>query len=217
MTEQENLKPDNTEKPAFEKIKKKKKKKAKKAIDLNIDKERQKIKTFDIRGVQTLFRTLSRNHYNLLKMVDNKASIILTINSIIISLLMGALYIAPEPERLVIQVAARVLIIFCVFSMVFALFSMLPHKYMSFMLKDSKYKGSLYAANFAGKSLAEFKLEMDRIMSVGENVYDEMINDLYFLGKVILGKQKMVLFSVAIFLTGLIGTAVYVMIKSAEL
>lgn len=215
MNEQENLKPIEKEESIPKKAKKDKKKKKKKVINPVLDKEREKIKTFDIRGVQTLFRTLSRNHYNLLKMVDNKASIILTINSIIISLLMGAMYVAPESKKVVIQVAGRILLGFCVASMVFALLSMLPHKYMGFMLKDSKYKGSLYAANFAGRSLAEFKTEMERIMSIGENVYDEMINDLYFLGKIILGKQKMVLFAVAIFLVGLIGTTIYMLIKTS--
>ena len=37
---------------------------------------------FDAKTVDTLFRTISRNHYNLLRMIDNKASIILTVNSI---------------------------------------------------------------------------------------------------------------------------------------
>jgi len=52
----------------------------------NIDKS-DKLDKFDARGSQTLFRTLSRNHYNLIKMIDNKASILLTINSIIISII----------------------------------------------------------------------------------------------------------------------------------
>ena len=51
---------------------------------------------YDSRGVQTLFRTLSRNHYHLLRMVDNKAGIILTMNSIIIFLvgLIGSAFMA---------------------------------------------------------------------------------------------------------------------------
>ncbi len=52
-----------------------------------------KLEKFDIRGIQTLFRTVSRNHYTLLRMIDSKAGIILTINSIVISLAMGSIYI----------------------------------------------------------------------------------------------------------------------------
>ena len=41
-------------------------------IPLKVKKD--KLNKYDARGVQTLFRTLSRNHYNLLKMVDKEAS-----------------------------------------------------------------------------------------------------------------------------------------------
>jgi len=51
----------------------KKKDKTKKSDDPYYDKEKEKLNKFDPRGVQTLFRTLSRNHYNLLRMVDGKA------------------------------------------------------------------------------------------------------------------------------------------------
>ncbi len=37
---------------------------------------------YDSRGVQTLFRTVFRNHYNLLKMVENKSRIGLSLNKI---------------------------------------------------------------------------------------------------------------------------------------
>ena len=173
------------------------------------DKEKAKLGMYDPRGVQTLFRTLSRNHYNLLRMVDNKASIILTINSIIISLLMGAMYIAPDEQKVAIAVGAKILINFSMLSMVFAVISMLPHRYIGRLYKKSSYRGSLYAGNFSSLSLDEFKGEFDRIMDSGQNIYDEMIKDLYFLGIVISGKQKMLLFSTVIFLIGLISATIY--------
>lgn len=185
------------------------KEKKKKEVDPNFDKEKAKLDKFDPRGVQTLFRTLSRNHYNLLKMVDNKASIILTVNSIIISLLMGAIYIVPEEGRDVLRITARILINFSMLSMIFAIISMLPHKYLGTIFRNSSYKGSLYAGNFSSQSLEEFQTEMDRIIANGNTVYQEMTIDLYFLGKAIARKQRILLFSAAIFLMGLIGAATY--------
>jgi len=73
--------------------------KDKSKVDKDFDKEKAKLDKFDPRGTQTLFRTLSRNHYNLLKMIDNKASIILTVNSIIISLLMAVIYGTRRAKR----------------------------------------------------------------------------------------------------------------------
>jgi len=175
--------------------------------------ENDKLEKFDPRGIQTLFRTLSRNHYQLLKMVDTKASIILTINSIIISLLMGALYILSDSERAILTIGAKILINFSLISMVFALIAMLPHRYLGKRFKKSGYKGSLYAANFVDQSLDEFKVEFERIMNNGKSVYDEMVTDLYFLGKSINRKQLMLIIAVFIFLIGLMATFVIITIN----
>lgn len=185
-----------------EKVKKKSEKKNRKSKDKTLD-------DFDIRGTQTLFRTLSRNHYNLLRMVDNKANIVLTMNSIIISLLMGALYLAPEEEKAIVDNMAKVIINFGMVSMIFALISMLPHKYIGRTYKNSGYKGSLYAGNYARKPLEDFEIEFKRIMNSGDNIYNEMIKDLYFLGKSVYIKQKLLWLSVTIFLVGLIGSLLY--------
>ena len=60
------MEPENPPAPeAIEKPKKKKKNKQNKAEEFlppGLDKEREKAKGYDPRDVQTLFRTLSRNH-----------------------------------------------------------------------------------------------------------------------------------------------------------
>lgn len=172
----------------------------------------EKLKKYDSRGVQTLFRTLSRNHYNLLKMVDNKARIMLTVNSIISSLLLGALVIVPANGEFTITIGTRILVICSLLSMIFAIFSMLPHRYIGKEFRASSYKGTLYADNFANQSLVEFKEELNRIMESGQNTYDEMVVDLYFLGKAIAKKQRLLLISSGILLIGIIATIAYSLI-----
>lgn len=162
-----------------------------------------KLKKYDSRGVQTLFRTLSRNHYNLLKMVDNKASIILTVNSIIISLLMGVIIMAPTNDAEVIRVGSKVLLNFGMVSMVFALLAMLPHRYRKKKKSDTKLAGLLYAGTFSKMSQEEYEAEMFLTIQKGENVYESMIRDLYFLGRSIAIKQRMIWISVGFFLLGL--------------
>jgi len=168
------------------------------------DKEKKKLEKFDPRGVQTLFRTLMRNHYTMLRMVDNKASIILTVNSIIISLMMGVIYIAPSESQGVLEFSAKVLLNFGMASMTFALFAIVPQKYIGLKKNKRGYKGSLNASNFSKMNLSDFQEEMQRIISNGKTVYAEMIDDLYYLGKTISYKQKMILISVILFCTGLV-------------
>lgn len=186
-----------------------KEKKKKKEVDPTFDKEKEKLHKFDPRGTQTLFRTLMRNHYNLLRMVDNKASIILTVNSIIISLLMGVIFVAPDDSDGVLELGSKVLLNFGMASMVFALLAMVPHKYIGMSKNKTGYKGSLYASNFSKMTLPQFQEEMHRIIASGNSVYEEMISDLYYLGKTISFKQKMILTSVVLFFVGLVITIVH--------
>lgn len=174
-----------------------------------VDLRKGKRHKYDARGVQTLFKTLSRNHYNLLKMVDNKARIVLTVNSIITSLLLGIRFFDAGTRMVNINTGTKILVISSMLSMIFALICMLPHRYFGKKYRKSGYKGTLYAENFSSLSLNEFKQEFERIMVSGQNVYDEMIIDLYFLGKIISIKQKLVTISVGIFLLGLIVTIIY--------
>lgn len=185
------------------------KKTKKSKTDSDFDKEKAKLQKFDPRGVQTLFRTLMRNHYNLLKMVDSKASIILTVNSIIISLMMGVIYMAPEDSEGVLEEGSKILLNCGMASMVFALLAMVPHKYIGLSKKKDGYKGSLYASNFSKLTLEQFQLEMQRIIANGHTVYNEMIDDLYYLGKTISFKQKMILISVVFFFVGLVASIIH--------
>ena len=137
-------------------------------------------------------------------MVDNKARIILTVNSIITSLLFGLNFIDTNTKTIDINIGTKILVISSMLSMIFALFSMLPHRYLGKKFLNSDYKGTLYADNFSKQTLIEFKQEFERIMHTGNDIYNELINDLYFLGLVISKKQRLLLYSVFMFLIGVL-------------
>ena len=114
-----------------------------------------KLEKLDQRGLQTLFRTLSRNHYNLIKMIDNKARILLTMNSIIISVLLGASFMDSSANPEVINYSSKIIFRFSMLSMLFALVSMLPHKYRNKELRKSG-KGGIPHVN-SNKSIITIK------------------------------------------------------------
>lgn len=209
LEENHGLSLDNQEPESKEEARKKKETKNGKGRKKKSNLKDKTLGDFDIRGTQTLFRTLSRNHYNLLRMVDNKSNIVLTMNSIIITLMLGSLYIADDSQKTVLHDVSNILINFSLLSMIFALISMLPHRYLGRAYHKSGYKGNLYAGNYAKYSLEEFEREFERIMDSGKNLYQEMIQDLYFLGKSVYIKQSLLRFSVGIFLFGLISSIIY--------
>ena len=73
------------------------------------------------RGVETLFRLASRNHYTLNTMVDRKSNILISINAIILSIIIGTvLSRLDEDPHLVIPVILMIItnlisIVFCDF------------------------------------------------------------------------------------------------------
>ena len=162
----------------------------------------------DTKIKEALFRTLSRNHYDLLRMVDKKAAIILTVNSILVSFL-GALRLAPEGKIEFIGTFFSVLIYFCIASMIIALLSMLPHKYLGRKFNRSAYTGSLYAGNFANLSLEEFQSEYSRITESADTIFSEVTKDLYFLGCIIKKKQHLIIGSVGTLILGLFLAGMY--------
>ncbi len=168
----------------------------------------------DAKGLDTLYRTLSRNHYTLLRMVDTKAAIVLTINFILMTVLFGVTNHVGGLEKEMLRIFVSSLIYFCVISMAFALIGMLPHKYAGKKYKQSGYNGSLYAGNFADKTLSEFRSEFENITKNGKRIYDEITSDIYFLGLAVKRKQTMITLAVITLVLGLIWSVIYTSVLS---
>ena len=176
-----------------------------------------KLEKLDPRGLQTLFRTLSRNHYNLIKMIDNKARILLTMNSIIISVLLGASFMETAASPEMINYSSKIIFRFSMLSMLFALVSMLPHKYRNKELRKTGKGGILYAGNYSNLSIEEYREEMHKVMSTGNSIYNEMIDDLYFLGKAINIKHRLLMISFAVFILGLVTAGIMGLVLKGNL
>jgi len=108
---------------------------------------------------------------------------------------------------------AIVIFRFSIISMIIALIAMLPYKYRNTI--KSGHKGLLYAGNYSKLSIEEYRIEMRRIMVNGNSIYSEMIDDLYYLGKAINIKHKLLIASFLIFIIGLL-TAVMLGIAHGE-
>ena len=151
----------------------------------------------DKRGIQTLFRTMIKNHYTLLETIDRKASIILTINSILISLVLGAMYLTPDESKDSMELIARITVNFALFSMVFALIAIRPHRY-------KKKNSLLYAGSFTKMTKEKFREDMNAVLDSGDGIYNRMIDDIYSIGEAIRSRQHMLYISIGIFILGLV-------------
>lgn len=195
------------------KISKKKSTIIKKQLDISDDefKEIRKslntVKGRDPRGIQTLFRTTSKNHYTLNEMVDRKANIMITVNAIILSLALSDLLGEKVYADIPVVIPMVILSTASLFSIIFAVISITPSKTQgNFTSEDVKKKRSnlLYYGNFRRMKFEDYERGMLDKLNDSDFLYSSMIKDLYYLGKTLDHKYNFIRLSLTIFLIGLV-------------
>ena len=164
------------------------------------------VKGRDDRGIQTMFRTTSRNHYTLNQMVDRKANIMITINTILLSLIVSRT-IGQIDTFCIHNAPIIVILFFAVLSMAFAILAITPPKTQGTFTEDeirNKKGNLLYYGNFHNMNFRDFEWGMSEMLNDADYLYSTMIRDLYFLGNTLHIKSKFIRISLGLFVIGLI-------------
>lgn len=156
------------------------------------------------RGRDTLYRVTLRNQINLISIADQKANIIIGINAVIISLLIvilgsgsgivgsGLFEITSLPVPLII------LMLFCLASAVFSIIATRPVK------PKTKQEGIMYSSNIDTMSVDEYLNSLNEIFESENAFYTNLNIDMYYQGKSMNRKYRLLRIAYTIFLTGLI-------------
>jgi len=177
---------------AIKEAKKKKKKDTKylKELEKKVAKLETKLQGRPDRGIETMFRTTSKNHLELSAMADNKANIMISVNTIIltvvVSVLIRKLYEYPN-----LVVPTIMLVAVCLTTIVLAILATRPNVSTGMFTDDdviSKRTNLLFFGNFHKMDLDHYEWGMKEMMKDGEYLYGSLIKDIYFLG-VVLGKK----------------------------
>jgi len=158
------------------------------------------------RGIETMFRTTSHNHILLSQMVDSKASILITINSIILSLIVSVL-IRKLEENSYLLIPTIILITVCLATMVFSILASRPNVSSGkFKREDIKNKQTnlLFFGNFHAMNVEDYQWGMKEMMKDAEYLYSSMIKDIYYLGKVLGRKYRFLRIAYSIFMFGFV-------------
>jgi predicted metal-dependent HD superfamily phosphohydrolase len=158
------------------------------------------------RGIQTMFRLTSSNHLRLSSMSDNKSHIMISVNSIIISIIISVLFgkLATNKEYII---PACILLSVCLASMTFSILATRPSVSGGrFTEEDIRNKKTnlLFFGNFFRMQLEDYQRAMNQMMKDGDYLYSSIIKDIYYLGIVLAKKYKYLRISYTIFMWGLI-------------
>ena len=175
-----------------------------------LKKNLRKTSNRDDRGIQTIFRTTSRNHYTLNQMVDRKANILISVNAIILSLIVGR--IIGTIEKLCIHSSPIVILLLSsMISVTFAVLSILPsrtHGEFSEEEVGDKKGNLLYFGNFHNMSLKDYNWGMIQMLNDSNYLYSSMIRDLYYFGKQLHQKHLKIRIALVVFIIGISLTVV---------
>lgn len=158
------------------------------------------------KGIETMFRISSGNHQRLSDMADNKASIMITVNSIILSAVLSLLLRRLE-EQAYLAFPTFLLIGISLIAMIFAILSTrpsIPNGTFSAHDIDNKKVNLLFFGNFYKMPLVDYKEAMKKIMDDRDMLYGNLIMDGYAQGIVLGKKYRLLRMSYNIFMFGLI-------------
>lgn len=160
------------------------------------------------RSVDTLFRVTLNNHTRLSDIADSKANILLSVNAIIISVCLSVLVPKLDtPKNAHLIIPTFFLLISSVLTIIFAILSTKPNvTKTSFSKQDIEDRkvNLLFFGNFNQMLFDDYQNSMRDLIKDRDYIYDSMVKDLYYLGKVLDRKYKLLSVTYKIFMAGII-------------
>ncbi len=193
-------------------MKKKNIKKIEKKLNKEEDKkentEARKEKEKSDRSVDTLFRVTLNNHTRLSDIADSKANILLSVNAIIISVCLSVLVPKLDtPKNAHLILPSFILLLSSVLTIIFAILSTKPNVTKTpFSAQDivNRKVNLLFFGNFQQMQFDDYHNAMKDLIKDRDYIYDSMVKDLYYLGKVLDRKYKLLSITYKIFMAGII-------------
>ena len=174
------------------------------------------------RGIETMFRTMYSNHMKLSDMADKKASMMIQLNAVLISVIITYLgakmgkagSLAPlMGNNPVLAIPVSILLVTALGSVTTAILSAQPDVTSFAWLKKSpeiatnRRVNLLFFGQFTKLNLDNFQGGMRELMRQKDLLYTNMVTDIYYLGEVLTRKYRLLRTSYTIFLVGIILTA----------
>ncbi len=158
------------------------------------------------RGVQTFYRVALRNHIKLSDIADTKANILLSVNAIIISVVLANL-ISKLDNNPYLTWPTVIFTVFSVISMIMSIIATRPNvtsgQFTKEDVKNQKVNLSFFG-NFHKMELEDFEWAIREMVNDKDYIYKALTKDLYFLGKVLERKYRLLRITYTVFMIGII-------------
>ncbi len=180
-------------------------------VDSNVDIEKvpsvKKTKR-PVKGIETMFRISASNNVRISVMADNKAHIMISVNSIIISVVLG-LMLKNITEYQQLLIPTIILLVVNVTAISFALLATrpkIPDGLFTQEQVDNKSVNLLYFGSFYNMNFKEYDAGVKAMMADSEFLYGSLTKDIFWQGKTLGRKYRLLRISYTVFMYGLIAS-----------
>ncbi|MGC4034631.1 MAG: DUF5706 domain-containing protein [Chitinophagaceae bacterium] len=172
------------------------------------EKKKKKQKKKDLRparGMEVVYRVGSTNHQRLSSMADNKAHIMISVNSIIISVVLGLIVrkIDNTPQIIIPTV---ILLLVNVVTLIFSVLATRPRVPKGFFTKEQVENKDIdltFFGNYYKMGFKEYESGMKDMMYDSEFLHGSMIRNLYGQARVLGRKFELLRISYNVFMFGI--------------
>ncbi|UOE51928.1 DUF5706 domain-containing protein [Mucilaginibacter sp. SMC90] len=157
-------------------------------------------------GIETLLKVTASTDQRLSDMADNKAQILITVNSIIISAIIS-LVLRKLKDNSFLILPSYLLLTVSLATMILAILSTrpsIPRGKFSTKDIDDKKANLLFFGNFYRMKLDDFAAGMKNVLHDKEYLYDSLIKDIHTQGVVLGRKYRLLRAAYNVFMFGLI-------------
>jgi len=161
-------------------------------------------------GKETLYRVTIRSQIRLIGIMDSKANLIISMNTLLITgtlgLMTGSIYFdATKEMKMLDYIPFLALLFFAMIAMTYAILSTRT----DLSIKKFRAKTSPIQFTLSHKKktpLTDYLSYMENVLTSNKLIYENLNLDLYFLSKVVSRKSHYLNISYTMFLIGLIGS-----------
>lgn len=168
------------------------------------------------KGIETMFRISSGSQQRLSDMADNKANIMITTNSIILSVLLSVLLRQLEDSSYLVLPTVLLLTV-CVTTMVFSILATrpsVPPGIFSAEDLDKRKVNLLFFGNFYKMSFESYAAGMQEMMNDRDFLYGTLTRDVYAQGVVLGKKYRLLRIAYNVFMFGIVASVIAFLISS---
>ena len=159
-----------------------------------------------VRGIEMMFRISSSNNVRISVMADNKSHIMITVNSIIVSVVLGLIVKNIESHRALV-IPSLILLVVNVVTIIYSVLATRPGFSTGVFTRDQVEKKTvnmLFFGSFHQMEFDDYNYAMRKVMTDSDFLYACLIKDLFWQGKVLGRKYNLLRKAYTFFLYGII-------------